>query len=79
MEAVGMEEIIARQPPEAQAIIRLLLARIAELEARVGDLTARIGISLLKQHPLNDSIKGKSQIAGWDEAFLMQGVAAKAT
>jgi transposase len=29
------EEIIARQPPEAQAIIRLLLAKIAELEARV--------------------------------------------
>jgi transposase len=29
------EEIIARQPPEAQAIIRLLLAKIAELEARI--------------------------------------------
>jgi len=28
-------EIIARQPPEAQAIIRLLLAKIAELEARI--------------------------------------------
>jgi len=36
------EEIIARQPPEAQAIIRLLLARIAELEAQVGQLRARI-------------------------------------
>jgi transposase len=36
------EEIIARQPPEAQAIIRLLLARIAELETQVGELTARI-------------------------------------
>ena len=32
------EEIIARQPPEAQAIIRLLLAKIAELEARVEEL-----------------------------------------
>src|SRR3972149_1874343 len=32
------EEIIARQPPEAQAIIRLLLARIAELEARIEEL-----------------------------------------
>jgi transposase len=32
------EEIVARQPPEAQAIIRLLLARIAELEARVEEL-----------------------------------------
>ena len=29
------EEIIARQPPEAQAIIRLLLGKIAELEARI--------------------------------------------
>ena len=29
------EEIIARQPPEAQAIIGLLLAKIAELEARI--------------------------------------------
>jgi len=32
------EEIIARQPPEAQAIIRLLLARIAELESRIEQL-----------------------------------------
>lgn len=30
------EELIGRQSPEAQAIIRLLLARIAELEALVG-------------------------------------------
>ena len=32
------EEIIARQPPEAQAIIRLLLAEIAKLEARIVEL-----------------------------------------
>ncbi|MBU4272511.1 MAG: hypothetical protein KKE86_01270 [Planctomycetes bacterium] len=32
------EEIIARQTPEAQAVIRLLLAKIAELEARVEQL-----------------------------------------
>jgi hypothetical protein len=32
------EETIARQPPEAQAIIRLLLAKIAELEARIEQL-----------------------------------------
>ena len=32
------EEIIARQPPEAQAIIRLLLAEIARLEARIAEL-----------------------------------------
>ena len=38
MQAVVTEEIIARQPPEAQAIIRLLLAKIAELEARIEEL-----------------------------------------
>ena len=32
------EEIIARQPPEAQAIIRALLAEIAELRARIEEL-----------------------------------------
>jgi transposase len=42
MEAVVTEEIIARQPPEAQAIIRLLLARIASLEAENAELKARI-------------------------------------
>jgi transposase len=42
MEAVVTEEIIARQPPEAQAIIRLLLARIAALEAENAELRARI-------------------------------------
>jgi len=32
----------------------------------------RFAISLLKQHPSKDSIKGKSQIAGWSNDFLMQ-------
>ena len=34
-EPLVTEEMIARQPPEAQAIIRLLLAKLAELEARL--------------------------------------------
>ena len=38
MQAAVTEEIIARQTPEAQAVIRLLLARIAELEARIAEL-----------------------------------------
>jgi transposase len=42
MKATVTEESIARQPPEAQAIIRLLLARIAELEERVEKMGARI-------------------------------------
>ncbi len=35
------EEIIARQPPEAQAIIRALLAEIVELRARIEELERR--------------------------------------
>jgi transposase len=53
MEAVVTEEIIARQPPEAQAIICLLLARIAELETQVGELRARI-------EELERQVKGKT-------------------
>lgn len=45
------EDLIARQPPEAQAIIRLLLARIAELDARVSELEAR-----LNKTPRNSSL-----------------------
>jgi len=32
----------------------------------------RFAISLLKRHPSKHSIKGKSEIAGWDNEFLMQ-------
>lgn len=39
----------------------------------------RFGISLLKQHPSKDSIKGKSQIAGWSNEFLMQVLATQRT
>ena len=41
------EELIARQPPEAQAIIRILLAKIAELEGE---------IAALKKSPRNSSL-----------------------
>ena len=37
------EELIARQSPEAQAIIRLLLGQIAKLTARVAELESRLG------------------------------------
>jgi transposase len=36
------EDVIARQPPEAQAIIRALLARIAEMEAELGELRGQV-------------------------------------
>ena len=40
--ALGItEEIIARQPPEAQAIVRLLLLKIAQLESRIAELEGR--------------------------------------
>lgn len=50
------EEAIARQPPEAQAIIRLLVARIEELEARVKELESR-----LNKTPQNSSLPPSSQ------------------
>ena len=37
----------------------------------------RFAISLLKRHPSNHSIKGKSQIAGWNNEFLMEVLAAQ--
>jgi predicted transposase YbfD/YdcC len=39
----------------------------------------RFAISMLKQHPSKDSIKGKMQIAGWNNAFLTQVLVGKAT
>ena len=39
----------------------------------------RFGISLLKQHPSKESIKGKSQIAGWSNDFLLEVLVAQRT
>jgi hypothetical protein len=39
----------------------------------------RFAISLLKQHPSKDSIKGKSQVAGWSNDFLLQVLGAQQT
>jgi len=62
-EPLVAEDVIARQPPEAQAIIRLLLARIdqqdrriAQLEARVNELESRLG-----KTPQNSSLPPSSQ------------------
>jgi transposase len=51
------EEIIARQPPEAQAIIRLLLTKIAELEARIEELERQ----LKGKTPQNSSLPPSTQ------------------
>jgi hypothetical protein len=51
------EEIIARQPPEAQAIIRALLAEIAVLRARVAELERQ----LKGKTPQNSSLPPSTQ------------------
>jgi transposase len=45
------EEVIARQPPEAQAIIRFLLARIEALEARLNKTPQNSSLPPSSQHP----------------------------
>jgi len=45
------EELIARQSPEAQAIIRVLLAKIHELEARVNKTPQNSSLPPSSQHP----------------------------
>ena len=39
----------------------------------------RISVSLIKQHPAKESIKGKAQMAGWNNDFLTEVLAMKAT
>jgi transposase len=53
-EPLVTEEMIARQPPEAQFIIRLLLARIAEQDQRLAALEAEV--AALKKTPRNSSL-----------------------
>jgi transposase len=51
MELELTEELIARQPPEAQAIIRALLARIRDLESRLGKSPENSSLPPSTQHP----------------------------
>jgi transposase len=50
-ESLVTEEMIARQPPEAQAIIRILLAKIAELEARLNTSPRNSSLPPSTEHP----------------------------
>ncbi len=50
-EMLVTEDIIAGQPPEAQAIIRLLLAKIAELEARLNKTPRNSSRPPSTEHP----------------------------
>jgi transposase len=53
-EPLVTEDVIARQPPEAQAIIRMLLARINEQDRRIAALEAEV--AALKKTPRNSSL-----------------------
>ncbi len=57
------EEVIARQPPEAQAIIRALLAQVAALTAQVRALTERVAEleDRLGKSPRNSSLPPSTQ------------------
>lgn len=50
-EPLVTEDLIARQPPEAQAIIRLLLAKISELEARLNKSPRNSSVPPSTEHP----------------------------
>lgn len=60
MEPIITEEIIARQPTEAQAIIRRLLQRIAQLEAENAELRTRVVELEAKVDALQRQRKGKT-------------------
>ena len=53
------EELIARQPPEAQVIIRLLLAKIQELEARLNKSPRNSSLPPSSEHPHGKSPRHK--------------------
>ena len=55
------EDLIARQPAEAQAIIRLLVAKIDELEARLGKTPDNSSLPPSSQHPHAKTAGGKKK------------------
>ncbi len=55
------EELIARQSPEAQVIIRLLLAKIAELQARLNKTPQNSSLPPSTQHPHAKPVPKKSK------------------
>jgi transposase len=65
-EVLVTEDVIARQTPEAQAIIRLLLARIAEQDRRIAALEAELAavkdkLAGIKKTPRNSSLPPSSE------------------
>ncbi|HZL95755.1 MAG TPA: IS66 family transposase [Vicinamibacterales bacterium] len=62
-ELLVTEELIARQTPEAQAIIRLLLAKLAELEARLNKSPRNSSLPPSSEHPHAKPVPEKSKSA----------------
>jgi transposase len=54
------DDLIARQPPEAQAIIRLLLTKIQELEDRLKQTPQNSSLPPSSQHPHAKPLRPKS-------------------
>jgi transposase len=57
--ALVTEDVLARQPPEAQAIIRALLVRLEEQEQRIAALEAELAAA--KKTPRNSSLPPSSE------------------
>lgn len=60
-EPLVTEELISRQTPEAQAIIRLLLAKLAELEARLNKTPRNSSLPPASEHPHAKPAPGKAK------------------
>ena len=78
MEPIVTEEQIGRQPPEAQAIIRILLAKIAKLEAEVEELRrqmkyATFGDTMRHLEAFAESIRKSSEFPPPPGAGLVTG------
>ncbi len=58
-EPLVTEEMIARQPPEAQTLLRLLLTRLAEQDRRIAALEAELAAA--KRTPRNSSLPPSSE------------------
>lgn len=59
MELEITDELIAKQPPESQAIIRILLARIKKLEEQLGQTPRNSSLPPSSQHPHAKPIRKK--------------------
>ena len=57
------EDLIARQPPESQAIIRVLVAKIEELEARLNKTCRNLSKPPSSEHPHAKSLPEQKSLS----------------